>query len=223
MSASKTGIVAARASGETVTLTAKQAKAFGVFERQDIEVSAGDRLLLQANRREKGFRATNGELVTVARVEAGAIRLEDGRALPADYRQFTHGYAVTAHRSQGGKADFTIVMGDRMARDTFYVAVTRGQEGVAIVTSDSQGLQESIGVSADRQSAIELERRSRGFNHERQGKSGNGYARESEEFQFHQAQQTQQPERSATRQQLSLIHISEPTRRTPISYAVFCL
>ena len=24
-------------------------------------------------------------------------------------------------------------------------------------------------------------------------------------------------------QQLSLIHISEPTRRTPISYAVFCL
>ena len=25
------------------------------------------------------------------------------------------------------------------------------------------------------------------------------------------------------RQQLSLIHISEPTRRTPISYAVFCL
>src|SRR5665647_3927991 len=26
-----------------------------------------------------------------------------------------------------------------------------------------------------------------------------------------------------TIQQLSLIHISEPTRRTPISYAVFCL
>ena len=24
-------------------------------------------------------------------------------------------------------------------------------------------------------------------------------------------------------EQLSLIHISEPTRRTPISYAVFCL
>ena len=108
---------------------------------------------------------------------------------------------MTAHRSQGGKADFTIVMGDRMARDTFYVAVTRGQEGIAIVTSDSQGLQESIGVSADRQSAIELERSSRGFNHERQGKFGNGYARESEEFQFHQAQQTQQPERSAARQQ----------------------
>src|SRR5450755_3817089 len=36
VSAGKTGIVARRASGETVTLTAKQAKAFGVFERQDI-------------------------------------------------------------------------------------------------------------------------------------------------------------------------------------------
>src|SRR5665647_359690 len=30
-------------------------------------------------------------------------------------------------------------------------------------------------------------------------------------------------ESSPTRESLSLIHISEPTRRTPISYAVFCL
>src|SRR5665647_2450663 len=29
--------------------------------------------------------------------------------------------------------------------------------------------------------------------------------------------------RAGTRTLLSLIHISEPTRRTPISYAVFCL
>src|SRR5680860_1754494 len=31
------------------------------------------------------------------------------------------------------------------------------------------------------------------------------------------------PLRGASPQRLSLIHISEPTRRTPISYAVFCL
>src|SRR5664279_3648856 len=37
-------------------------------------------------------------------------------------------------------------------------------------------------------------------------------------------QAAQEPARGGPRaQELSLIHISEPTRRTPISYAVFCL
>src|SRR5665647_3848779 len=31
------------------------------------------------------------------------------------------------------------------------------------------------------------------------------------------------PHRAVAQEDLSLIHISEPTRRTPISYAVFCL
>ena len=81
VSADKGGITARRSNGEAVTLTSRQAKAFGVFEKQELEVSAGDKLLLQANRRDKQFRATNGELVTVASVEPGAIKLDDGRAV----------------------------------------------------------------------------------------------------------------------------------------------
>ena len=58
--------------------------------------------LLTANRRDEEFRATNGEIATVRSVdERGRIGLDDGRVLPANFRQFTHGYAVTAHRSQG--------------------------------------------------------------------------------------------------------------------------
>ena len=124
------------------------------------EVSAGDKLLLQANWRDKQFRATNGELVTVACVDEGRIQLVDGRELPAKYRQFTHGYAVTAHRSQGKTVDFEIISAERMTRDLFYVSATRAREGLIVVTSDSQGLQESISVSGDRQSASELARRS---------------------------------------------------------------
>ena len=62
------------------------------LKSETLEISAGDRLLLQANWKEKGrngFRATNGELVTVASIEGGAIRLKDGRQLPAAYKQFT--------------------------------------------------------------------------------------------------------------------------------------
>src|SRR5262249_12436399 len=88
--------------GDERALTGKQAKAFDVLERVPIEVAAGDKLLLTANRREPGFRATNGEIVTVSHVDASdRIHLGDGRVLPSNFKQFAHGYAVTAHRSQG--------------------------------------------------------------------------------------------------------------------------
>jgi conjugative relaxase-like TrwC/TraI family protein len=155
----KHALTARRANGQAVHITSKHNKAFAVFERQEIEVSAGDKLLLQANWRDKKFRATNGELVTVAAVTPESIRLQDGRELPANYRQFTHGYAVTAHRSQGKTVDFEIIAAERMAQDLFYVSATRAREGLKVITSDSAGLQESIGISGDRQSASELARR----------------------------------------------------------------
>jgi len=156
VSADQSGITARKENGESVRLTTKQTKAFGVFEKQELEVSAGDKLLLKANWHGKDFKATNGELVTVARVEEGRIRLEDDRQLPVAYRQFTHGYAVTAHRSQGKTVDFEIIAAERMAQDLFYVSATRAREGLAVVTSDKATLMESIGVSGDRQSASEL-------------------------------------------------------------------
>ena len=122
-------------------------------------MATGDKLLLQANRRETGFRATNGELVTVKAIEQGRIHLEDGRMVPANYRQFDHGYAVTAHRSQGKTVDAVIVSGDRMSQELFYVAATRGRESLTVFTSDKEQLRESIGISGERQSATELARK----------------------------------------------------------------
>jgi ATP-dependent exoDNAse (exonuclease V) alpha subunit len=162
ISAGKDGIRALKANGQEVTLTTKQSAAYGVFEKEKLEVSAGDRILLQQNWKEKGtagFKAVNGELVTVASVDAGAIRLQDGRQLPAAYKQFTSGYAVTAHVGQGDTADWVVVAPDGMRRDLSYVALTRGKEGLTVVTSDAIALQESMGVSGDRQSASELARR----------------------------------------------------------------
>ncbi len=159
VSADQSGVRARKASGKTIMVSGRQAKAFGVFEKQDIEISVGDKLLLEANWRDKNFRATNGELVTVAGVESGSIQLQDGRHLPAGYCQFSHGYAVTAHRSQGKTVDFEIIAAERMAHDLFYVSATRAREGLTVITSDKLELQESIGVSGDRQSACELARR----------------------------------------------------------------
>jgi conjugative relaxase-like TrwC/TraI family protein len=148
--------------GEQRALTGKQAKAFDVLERVPIEVAAGDRLLLTANRREPGFRATNGEIVTVRRVDADEqIHLGDGRILPSSFKQFTHGYAVTAHRSQGKSVDAVIISADGMQKELFYVASSRGREQILVITSDRERLRESIAQSTARKSASELARKQR--------------------------------------------------------------
>jgi len=153
-------IVARNETGTQHELTGKQAKCFEVYERRLIEIAAQDRVLLMANRREAGFRATNGEMVTVSGVdERGGIELEDGRRLPANYRHFDYGYAVTAHRSQGKSVDAVVISGDAMKKELFYVAATRGRERVTVVTSDKELLRESVGRSGERQSASELVRK----------------------------------------------------------------
>jgi hypothetical protein len=95
----------------------------------------------------------------VSSLDGGAIRLEDGRTLPANYHEYTHGYAVTAHRSQGKTVDAVIISADTMKKELFYVAASRGRSEIAIVTSDREQLRDSVGVSTMRQSAIELARK----------------------------------------------------------------
>jgi ATP-dependent exoDNAse (exonuclease V) alpha subunit len=130
-----------------------------VYERRPIEVASGDSLMLTANRRDPDFRATNRELVKVKSVDEAAIRLEDGRTIPANYREFAHGYAITAHRSQGKTVDNVIISADAMKKELFYVAASRGRSEIAVVTSDRELLRESVGVSTARQPAMELVRK----------------------------------------------------------------
>ena len=150
---------ARKGTGEEISISPKQARTFSVYERQSIEIAPGDSMMLTANRRDPGFRATNGELVKVRSVEQGAISLQDGRTLPANYHEFAHGYAVTAHRSQGKTVDTVIISADVMKQELFYVAASRGRSEIAVVTSDRELLRESVGISTTRMSAIELVRK----------------------------------------------------------------
>ena len=130
-----------------------------MLEARPIEVAGGDRLLLTANRRETKCRITNGELVTVSAVDAaGFVHLDDGRSLPANYRSFAHGYAVTAHRSQGKTVDSVIISGDGMQKELFYVAASRGRQSVTVITSDKERLRATVARSMARTSASDLVR-----------------------------------------------------------------
>jgi conjugative relaxase-like TrwC/TraI family protein len=156
--ADRSHIVARDLNGVERMVSPTQVRSFSVQERSQIEISPGDRLLLTGNRREADFRATNGELAKVRGVDGGRIQLEDGRTLPANYREFDHGYAITAHRSQGKTVDVVVLSGDIMKQEQFYVAASRGRDGITVITSDVNQLRESLGISAARPSATELAR-----------------------------------------------------------------
>jgi ATP-dependent exoDNAse (exonuclease V) alpha subunit len=153
------GLVVRGADGTERTIPEKQAGCFDVLEARPIEVSGGDRLLLTANRRETKCRITNGELATVSAVgAAGRIQLDDGRSLSVNYRSFDHGYAVTAHRSQGKTVDSVIISGDGMQKELFYVAASRGRQSVMVITSDKELLRTTVARSMVRTSASDLVR-----------------------------------------------------------------
>jgi ATP-dependent exoDNAse (exonuclease V) alpha subunit len=154
----KSGIVARDQLGLLRTVSPTQARSFSVHESQQIEVSPGDGLLLTGNRSDAAFRATNGELVKVRNVDGGRIHLEDGRTLPANYHEFDHGYAVTAHRSQGKTVDAVILSADAMKQELFYVGASRGRQEIVVVTSDREQLCNMLGISTARPSATELAR-----------------------------------------------------------------
>jgi ATP-dependent exoDNAse (exonuclease V) alpha subunit len=154
-------VTACNGLGKEIQLTKKQAKCFGVFEKRAIGVAPGDWLSIQANVRDDAYQFTNGERVKVAHVkEQGGIVLEDGRTLPHNFRQFTHGYAVTAHRAQGKTVDEVIISGEKFTKELFYVAASRGRHRITVFTGDKDQLRESIGVSGERMSALELLRKS---------------------------------------------------------------
>jgi Ti-type conjugative transfer relaxase TraA len=110
------------------------------------ELARGDRIVFLRDDRE-GRAVANLEAAPDHGVRAGAlgtviaaeprrieVRLDNGRAVafdPVRHRSVAHGYAVTAHRSEGATVDRVYVLADpRMKRHAASVALTRHRDRV---------------------------------------------------------------------------------------------
>ncbi len=139
-----------------------QLDALNVCRPQPLSLSRGDRLQLKANAKTSaGLKFANGEIVTVVKVrENGEIKLTDGRILPASYRQFVRGYAVTSYGSQGKTVDHVLFADSaiRAATNTqqWYVSISRGRKSIRIFTPDGEALRKHVTRSGDRALALEL-------------------------------------------------------------------
>ena len=140
---------------------------FDVGEKRKLKVAAGDKLLLQANWQKK---FVNGELVEVKAIQGDSVVLADGRVIPAGYRTFTHGYAVTSHAAQGKTVDEVLVVASSRSlpainQEQFYVSISRGRERCQVFTDDAELLHSHVTHSSARLAAIEARpvRSERGF------------------------------------------------------------
>ncbi|MDB6175521.1 MAG: conjugal transfer protein [Chthoniobacteraceae bacterium] len=156
------GPVVETSAGKVQLIKPEQLDAVTICRPRPLLLSRGDSLQLKANATgTDGAKFANGEIVTVAKVEkGGGIKLKDGRRLPASYRQFVRGYAVTSYGSQGKTVDHVLLAdaGSRAATNAqqWYVSVSRGRKSVRIFTPDKAQLRESIVRSGDRPLAIEM-------------------------------------------------------------------
>jgi len=158
-----TEIVAVSGNGMECRVDARAASSFSVMRKRKLEIRGGESLLIQANSESAdGRKLANGELVQVRRLrKKGGIELSDGRIIPAAFRQFAYGYAVTSHAAQGLTVDHVLLAmdsksGPAVNRKQFYVSSSRGREGLRIYTDDAETLARQIERSGQRPLAMEV-------------------------------------------------------------------
>ncbi len=127
-----------------------------------LPLAKGDQLQLKANASlPTGKELTNGELVTIETIKSdGQIELKDGRTLPASYREFVRGYAITSYGSQGKTVENVLFSDSAVKAATnnqqWLVTISRGTRAVKIYTSNKEQLRESVSRLGDRELAIEF-------------------------------------------------------------------
>ena len=126
-----------------MVLNLRRADFFDVARPRQIEVSPGDKILIRANDKRLGL--TNGQVLTISGIAPdGALQTKEGRYVPADFRQWCHGYVVTSHKAQGWTADHVVVAAERFTSKGAYVACSRGRKSCIVHTPDKARLIERL-------------------------------------------------------------------------------
>jgi ATP-dependent exoDNAse (exonuclease V) alpha subunit len=128
-------VVVVLASKKEMVLDLRRPDSFDVASLRQIEVTPGDKILIRANDKRLGL--TNGQVLTVSDIAPdGALQTKEGLRVPADFRQWCHGYVVTSHKAQGWTADHVVVAAERLTSKGAYVACSRGRKSCVVHTPD---------------------------------------------------------------------------------------
>ncbi len=137
-----------------MVLDLRRADSFDVARLRHIEVARGDKVLIRTNDKRLGL--INGQVLTVAGIAPdGALTTKEGMSVPAEFRQWCHGYVVTSHKAQGRTANHVVVAAERLTTKRAYVACSRGRRSCMIHTPDKARLMERL-PEGDRRAALDV-------------------------------------------------------------------
>ena len=150
-------------SGNVSPVSTEKASCYNVFAPKSTSLGKGDKIRITGNgKTNEGVHLFNGTLYQVSGFDKqGDIKLSNGTTLARDYGNFTSGYVMTSHASQGKTVDKIIISQSSISfrassKEQFYVSVSRGRQAVSIYTDDKEDLLQAISKSSERKSAIEL-------------------------------------------------------------------
>jgi conjugative relaxase-like TrwC/TraI family protein len=153
---------------EPAAVPAAHAGRFQAYREEALPLAAGDVIRLTAGgKATDGTRLSNGATFTVRGfTEAGGIRLDSGKTLPADFGHLAHGYVTTSHAAQGRTVDRVLVAQSAASlgattREQFYVSASRARGSMWLYTDDKAALKEAIRRAERRVSATDLVRKTR--------------------------------------------------------------
>ena len=150
----KKKVTVALPSRKETTLDLRRADSFDVARSRRIEVAPGDKVLIRANDKRLGL--INGQVLTISAIAPdGALQTKEGVCVPAEFRQWCHGYVVTSHKAQGWTADHVVVAAERLTAKGAYVACSRGRKSCIIHTADKARLMQRL-PEGDRRAALDV-------------------------------------------------------------------
>lgn len=159
----KDAVLLRGANNESVEMPLSQKENFNIFAPRKTELSEGDKIRITGNGKTiESTHLFNGGLFSVKGFDKDDnIRLSNGTTLFKDFGNFSHGYVMTSHASQGKTVDKVIISQSSeslkaSSSEQFYVSVSRGRHDVAIYTNDKTELLKAVSKSNERTSAIEL-------------------------------------------------------------------
>jgi len=137
-----------------------------ICEQRNLDLCGGDKIQLKANCKiGRTKKLANGQIVTILRAGPhGGLLVMDGYGqkfeLPADFKMFQLGYAVSSYGSQGKTVDHVIVSDASCKAATsqkeFYVSISRARTSCTILTADRASLQDHIKSLGERDLASDL-------------------------------------------------------------------
>ena len=102
-----------------------------------------DRILIRANDKLRGL--TNGQVLTISGIASdGELETKERIRVPAEFRQWCHGYVVTSRKAQGSTADHVRSCGTPHVQRSLHVACSRGRHSCIIHTPDKARLMERL-------------------------------------------------------------------------------